>query len=129
MAVGLAFGLEGFPPDRRHGQRLIAQRNDRNQLGRSVRPLRPGLPQAPRILPLLHSMDERAGKRRRIFVGCPSPQSSPHSFLAGRGGRDRKSTPLNSSHTMISYAVFCLEKKKKRSRRTIVRQCEYTFLI
>src|SRR2546430_12873734 len=28
-------------------------------------------------------------------------------------GRDRKSTPLNSSHSQISYAVFCLKKKKK----------------
>src|SRR5260221_4115754 len=27
---------------------------------------------------------------------------------------DRKSTRLNSSHTVISYAVFCLKKKKKR---------------
>src|SRR5688572_32477692 len=33
----------------------------------------------------------------------------------GRGGRgvDRKSTRLNSSHSQISYAVFCLKKKKK----------------
>src|SRR2546429_6411956 len=29
--------------------------------------------------------------------------------------RDRKSTRLNSSHGYISYAVFCLKKKKKRS--------------
>src|SRR6266536_3944244 len=29
------------------------------------------------------------------------------------GGRDRKSTRLNSSHEWISYAVFCLKKKKK----------------
>src|SRR5438132_5407801 len=28
--------------------------------------------------------------------------------------RDRKSTRLNSSHTVISYAVFCLKKKKKQ---------------
>src|SRR2546427_3831745 len=28
-------------------------------------------------------------------------------------GRDRKSTRLNSSHSQISYAVFCLKKKKK----------------
>src|SRR5690554_7664459 len=28
-------------------------------------------------------------------------------------GRDRKSTRLNSSHVRISYAVFCLKKKKK----------------
>src|SRR5262245_62972537 len=30
-------------------------------------------------------------------------------------GEDRKSTRLNSSHLGISYAVFCLKKKKKRS--------------
>src|SRR5690606_42025922 len=34
---------------------------------------------------------------------------------AGAGGRgDRKSTRLNSSHVKISYAVFCLKKKKKK---------------
>src|SRR4051812_49973617 len=32
------------------------------------------------------------------------------------GGEDRKSTRLNSSHMSISYAVFCLKKKKKRTR-------------
>src|SRR3712207_7738768 len=32
--------------------------------------------------------------------------------------RDRKSTRLNSSHANISYAVFCLKKKKKRSTPT-----------
>src|SRR5256885_11947993 len=31
----------------------------------------------------------------------------------GHRGRDRKSTRLNSSHLVISYAVFCLKKKKK----------------
>src|SRR3989454_10996042 len=31
---------------------------------------------------------------------------------------DRKSTRLNSSHLVISYAVFCLKKKKKRQRNT-----------
>src|SRR5438034_8804854 len=30
-----------------------------------------------------------------------------------RVGKDRKSTRLNSSHTVISYAVFCLKKKKQ----------------
>src|SRR5438034_3462976 len=34
----------------------------------------------------------------------------------GRGG-DRKSTRLNSSHTVISYAVFCLKKKKKNTHQ------------
>src|SRR5436305_11383717 len=32
-------------------------------------------------------------------------------------GQDRKSTRLNSSHVRISYAVFCLKKKKKQPRR------------
>src|SRR5437870_9694837 len=35
---------------------------------------------------------------------------------ADRLGQDRKSTRLNSSHVAISYAVFCLKKKKSRSR-------------
>src|SRR2546427_4880627 len=32
------------------------------------------------------------------------------------GRRDRKSTRLNSSHSQISYAVFCLKKKKKQQK-------------
>src|SRR5438034_4551825 len=34
-------------------------------------------------------------------------------YVEKRNGGDRKSTRLNSSHTVISYAVFCLKKKKK----------------
>src|SRR3712207_8166923 len=34
------------------------------------------------------------------------------------GPRDRKSTRLNSSHANISYAVFCLKKKKKTNHKT-----------
>src|SRR3712207_8691805 len=44
--------------------------------------------------------------------------SRERNFLAGRAQvapyRDRKSTRLNSSHANISYAVFCLKKKKKK---------------
>src|SRR2546427_6642572 len=36
--------------------------------------------------------------------------------LADPKSRDRKSTRLNSSHSQISYAVFCLKKKKKPQR-------------
>src|SRR5258708_29641309 len=36
-------------------------------------------------------------------------------FVGGFQG-DRKSTRLNSSHQIISYAVFCLKKKKKKGR-------------
>src|SRR5687768_17914680 len=37
---------------------------------------------------------------------------------AGGSGSDRKSTRLNSSHGYISYAVFCLKKKKQSERLT-----------
>src|SRR6266850_3746373 len=36
------------------------------------------------------------------------------SWSVGSAKRDRKSTRLNSSHLVISYAVFCLKKKKKQ---------------
>src|SRR2546426_9240689 len=39
----------------------------------------------------------------------------------GVKGEDRKSTRLNSSHLVISYAVFCLKKKKNKKRR---RKCK-----
>src|SRR5438034_7234027 len=37
-----------------------------------------------------------------------------YQLLKDRVVRDRKSTRLNSSHTVISYAVFCLKKKNKK---------------
>src|SRR5438034_2390643 len=42
-------------------------------------------------------------------------------LVAGGGEifQDRKSTRLNSSHTVISYAVFCLKKKKKKRKKLI----------
>src|SRR2546430_5139969 len=43
--------------------------------------------------------------------GCGTPSSPP--ALPPANGADRKSTRLNSSHSQISYAVFCLKKKKK----------------
>src|SRR2546428_7600443 len=53
-------------------------------------------------------------------VGVPPPKktvatgrfTAPSTCRASRISADRKSTRLNSSHDQISYAVFCLEKKK-----------------
>src|SRR2546430_16804843 len=42
-----------------------------------------------------------------VAVTCRMPSTS-----------DRKSTRLNSSHSQISYAVFCLKKKKKKKKRS-----------
>src|SRR2546430_13517405 len=48
------------------------------------------------------------GRGRRV------PLDLTGQMQGGQGGRDRKSTRLNSSHSQISYAVFCLKKKQKR---------------
>src|SRR2546430_8755618 len=47
----------------------------------------------------------RPSARQRARAGDRLPKA---------GARDRKSTRLNSSHSQISYAVFCLKKKKSR---------------
>src|SRR5438477_7699116 len=76
-----------------------------------------------------------ASTQRSTWRHQRSPGSSPLKRISGRGvdrslprerlnsrnsavalmqTRDRKSTRLNSSHMSISYAVFCLKKKKKK---------------
>src|SRR2546430_6536413 len=70
--------------------------------------------------------------RERTPVQLPEASLRVHDRLGARGGsdlrrrprrlrielqRDRKSTRLNSSHSQISYAVFCL--KKKRTMRVV----------
>src|SRR2546422_8155296 len=53
------------------------------------------------------------------LLALPNVVLSPHH--AGQTPeviRDRKSTRLNSSHGYISYAVFCLKKKKKKKTET-----------
>src|SRR2546430_3573855 len=62
------------------------------------------------------------GRRRGEQDGQETEQRGrPDQPADGRGRRgmhdaeDRKSTRLNSSHSQISYAVFCLKKKKKRT--------------
>src|SRR5690606_41470968 len=47
------------------------------------------------------------------WLRYPRPRSISMSCSRPRASLDRKSTRLNSSHVKISYAVFCLKKKKK----------------
>src|SRR2546430_7789259 len=52
------------------------------------------------------------------------PLCLQHGWDAQKAGsirkqRDRKSTRLNSSHSQISYAVFCLKKKKNKKRTSL----------
>src|SRR5690349_24065669 len=69
---------------------------------------------------VLHDADDR-GPRRLVVEHLDGvadrilarPQLLRHRFVHD-GDQDRKSTRLNSSHVEISYAVFCLKKKKKK---------------
>src|SRR3989454_5351139 len=71
---------------------VVQGRTDRREIRRHFR------------LPIAHD------PRFRAAVGALASKDRE------RRTRDRKSTRLNSSHLVISYAVFCLKKKKKRSR-------------
>src|SRR5438034_5008084 len=68
----------------------LAQGRDRAQGRPSGEPLQDG--------------ETLCARHRRRKISCPAP---------GGAHSDRKSTRLNSSHTVISYAVFCLKKKKQ----------------
>src|SRR5256885_9668708 len=52
--------------------------------------------------------------------GLPPPFACRGTFASGGAFQDRKSTRLNSSHLVISYAVFCLKKKKKHKTTQIL---------
>src|SRR2546426_6286755 len=71
--------------------------------------------------------DERWQRRLDVHAirrgGCRDGLAA--ALLALAGGGDRKSTRLNSSHLVISYAVFCLKKKKISVASTILlQQCK-----
>src|SRR5256885_2819149 len=71
---------------------------------------------APQILVRADRAEQR-GSRARSRAADEGPGHSEGRHLPGVGvdHRDRKSTRLNSSHLVISYAVFCLKKKKYKT--------------
>src|SRR2546427_7086398 len=60
---------------------------------------------------LSENAEYQMAKQRQDYVGARLAQLKKR--LADLSLLDRKSTRLNSSHSQISYAVFCLKKKKK----------------
>src|SRR5258708_29271896 len=69
-----------------------------------------------RVAPSLQRTGDVDAGQMGVSLVCRLGPCLPLS--SARSGRsDRKSTRLNSSHQIISYAVFCLKKKKKRYRR------------
>src|SRR5689334_24569491 len=72
--------------------------------------------QLPRVRPAGVEITVTAGALSGVTPLAPPPDSwaaNPESDLA----IDRKSTRLNSSHSSISYAVFCLKKKTKNKKK------------
>src|SRR2546426_4688881 len=63
---------------------------------------------------LFRSLVLVAAGTMRPSARVPAIRGQTHLLADG----DRKSTRLNSSHLVISYAVFCLKKKKKKKKKT-----------
>src|SRR4051794_41247600 len=61
--------------------------------------------------------------------GDAAEDPDPQRRRLGPVREDRKSTRLNSSHPSISYAVFCLKKKKNQWHGKTFRICEFVFAI
>src|SRR5437667_8919512 len=66
------------------------------------------------------------GSRREIESWIEAGRVCVAGRTARLGDRDRKSTRLNSSHITISYAVFCLKKKKKKQKKNKKKTDKYT---
>src|SRR2546426_2592273 len=64
-----------------------------------------------------HGLRREPGQGRRKSQGGAPPLHLQRPARLREGLRDRKSTRLNSSHLVISYAVFCLKKKTDRADR------------
>src|SRR5256885_8211222 len=82
--------------------------------------LHDALPICVGLAPQLHRVVREADRRRREGLRAAVEVSRP----LGRLVEDRKSTRLNSSHLVISYAVFCLKKKKNNTLVDRLRICE-----
>src|SRR5260221_13961670 len=59
---------------------------------------------------IVYETDAKVERKVKIIGTFPDGSYPPVTYPVNLG--DRKSTRLNSSHTVISYAVFCLKKKK-----------------
>src|SRR5438034_3077956 len=73
------------------------------------------------IIVLPAHVSDKFTQRIALASRAALPGSAPHRacYAAPHEAPDRKSTRLNSSHTVISYAVFCLKKKNKKQKKKI----------
>src|SRR2546426_7219592 len=96
----------------------------RQELVRQRDKARHAVPQLPLHRARIGTLGRLRGRRGTTARGNPpdieihelaEPLSQWPRAVVPRRPRDRKSTRLNSSHLVISYAVFCLKKKKKKN--------------
>src|SRR5256886_7919672 len=103
----------GMPPSERRVLQEAYRLLYRSGLapGRALERIRGELPATPALMRLVD------------FVAAPSRRGiiPPKGGWRGAAAEDRKSTRLNSSHSQISYAVFCLKKKTENNNRYIQR--------
>src|SRR2546427_1748846 len=67
--------------------------------------------------PAQRTAEDRHAADAGLVVPAPRGPAARHGLCDRHG--DRKSTRLNSSHSQISYAVFCLKKKKKNINQNL----------
>src|SRR6266496_4984552 len=104
--------------------RVHRQLEVKNGLARDPGPCQTKKPTASRVT------DTRESQPRGVGAGVEQPQGRLRTDHAQPPGRatgvvpiaDRKSTRLNSSHVEISYAVFCLKKKKQKKSRDKIKK-------
>src|SRR5689334_23853085 len=68
-------------------------------------------------MPLLSEMQNRYKDKVLFIAASVDDEDVKPEIAAFIKKQDRKSTRLNSSHSSISYAVFCLKKKKKKNKQ------------
>src|SRR2546422_4370982 len=91
----------------------ISREGDRHRIAKQVAVLvEPPIDRAEFIAPLDDTMGLVHGQERHLAARGREAVHQRTQALGGAVQKDRKSTRLNSSHGYISYAVFCLKKKK-----------------
>src|SRR5438034_6696717 len=91
---------------------LVPERSSQESPSQVSCPASPGLGT---VWNLQTSFPVRTSKARTSPLG----PFDGNSWISDPVMTDRKSTRLNSSHTVISYAVFCLKKKKIQTQKTL----------
>src|SRR5438034_11480108 len=71
---------------------------------------------------LFRSLKQERDALAEIYRGSLGALAAALELGGAGAAQDRKSTRLNSSHTVISYAVFCLKKKKNKNKTKTYRR-------